>query len=161
MRKENQQYRENNNMSAIKTQQEVDVDTASVAASFKNGNSHYLSVKDMSSSRIQICSDVAKRKTTQPFHHDFGNASTDQNNETDFRSKFVLSPGSSGHKRFFSFSGFDPTPPLQPERFSTSMKSGKSYPNHLYMMFLSDSKTHGSSERGSLKEEIQMLKTQT
>ena len=152
------------NMSGTRNDQEIALDAVSLATSFKNDNSHYLSMKDMSSSQNQISSDGLKRKETDTLHYHPDNGlipRSFQKDEIDFRSRYMLSPGSSGHKRFFSFSGFDPTPLLQPERVSKSMKPGKSYPNHLYMMFLSDSKTGESSEHGSLKDEIQLLKSQT
>ena len=163
MRKENQQYKGYLNISSIENNQVVALDAASLAASFKDDNSHYLSMKDMSSSRNKISSDLLKRKNTDTLHYHQDKVlipRIDQKDEIDFRCKYMLSPGCSGHKRFFSFSGFDPTPLLQPERVSKSMRPGKSYPNHLYMMFLSDSKTRESSEHGSLKEEIELLKSQ-
>ena len=163
MRKGNKQYKEYKNMSAIKNNQVVTLDAASLTASFKNDESHYLSMKDMSSSRNKISSNAVERKKTNPLFYRPENEEiprTDQAVEIVLRSNYMLSPGSSEHKRFFSFSGLDPTPLLEPERVTTGMRPGKSYPNNLYMMFRSDSETVDSSKHGSLKEEIQLLKSQ-
>ena len=51
------------------------------------------------------------------------------------RNYIPLSPGCTGHKRFISYGGEDPTSPLQPEKSSTSLIPAKSYPNPSYMMF--------------------------
>ena len=133
MKKQNEDFKEHGN-SCLLQNQSVNLDTASMVASFTNADpGPYASLQNMSSSVTNIMS-----KEIELTDSVLGVPLT-QTNGFRLRNKHLVSPISPGYRRHFSFSaGDDNTPLVRPANDYSRLTSAKSYPNPVYMMNLSN-----------------------
>lgn len=139
MRIKNREHQEKQTNSSM--EKEVVLDGKSLTASFKNEEPRYLSLHDVTSSANQLPAlTVEKRQSISQQRSNTEDAAL-------LRTPiYSLSPGSNGLKRFFSYSGEDPTLPLQPEQLTLiPMTPAKSYPNPAYNLFLSNFDSNGTT----------------
>ena len=134
MRIKNREYLEDQTKSP--RNQEVFLDEMSLTASYRNEEPRYLSLHDVTSSANPLPS-----SGNDHYRSSLSKLRSNTEDEIILRTPICsLSPGSHGLKRFFSYSGDDPTLPLEPEQSSLipiSLKT-KSFPNPAYNVFLSN-----------------------
>ena len=131
MRIKNQDLHKTRNLQIEET---VVQDGGSQTVSFRKEVPRYASLSVMTSSKNPLPT------LTRESHPSLRKQTENTESEVMLRTpKDSLSPVSYGYKRFYSYGGEDPTPPLQPEGLkSNPLFPAKSYPNPTYMIFLSN-----------------------
>ena len=156
MKAKNRKYQEDQIIGTNNTP-DIVLDGQSLTASFKNKTE-----RDASSPNMRPSINHLSLLKIPGFQKNLLDDQTDLIDGTNIGNYQSLSPGSTGHKRFFSYGGEDLTLPLQPEKLITSnpIISSQSHPNPTYMMFLDDmKKTEPASGTEQWKEEIKCLKS--
>ena len=155
MRIKNREYQEDQTKNS--KNKEIVLNEMSLAASYRNEKPRYLSLHDVTSS--------TKPPPSSAIDHYRSSLTKPRSNTEDeaiLRTPiYSLSPGSTGLKRFFSYSGEDSTLPLEPEQSSLipiSLKT-KSYPNPAYNVFLSNFNSNEAIDGTILSKANSMEKT--